>query len=456
MTSDRRLGAIVLAAGMGTRMQSDLPKVLHPVAGKPMIRHVLDTVGSLAPDRAAVVVAPGMEAVAAAVAPVPTCVQDRPLGTAHAVLAAAAPFRDFDGDVLVLFGDCPLITVDTLRRMVAARRGPGAPALALLALRPSGANEYGRIVVGADGTVERIVEWRDSGEAERALTLCNSGVLAADGQVLFDLLDAVGNDNAKGEYYLTDIVAIARAQGRASVVVEGDEAELLGVNTRVELAAAEAAIQARLREAAMLAGASMPAPETVFLCHDTKIGRDVVIGPHVVLGPGVEIGDGVEIKGFCHLEGARIASGAIVGPYARLRPGADIGAGAHIGNFVEVKNATIEAGAKANHLTYLGDARVGAGANVGAGTITCNYDGFFKHWTDIGAGAFIGSNTALVAPVKVGAGAVIAAGSTISRDVPDDALAIERADQVEKRGWARWFRERKTAEKRGGGGRKSA
>jgi bifunctional UDP-N-acetylglucosamine pyrophosphorylase / glucosamine-1-phosphate N-acetyltransferase len=456
MTSERGLGAIVLAAGMGTRMKSDLPKVLHAVAGKSMILHVLDTVADLAPERAAVVIAPGMDAVAAAVAPVPTAVQDRPLGTAHAVLAADALFRGFDGDVLILFGDCPLITADTLRRMVEARRGADAPALVLLAMRPAAPNEYGRIVVGADGAVERIVEWRDASEPERALPLCNSGVLAADGRVLFDLLDAVGNANAKGEYYLTEIVAIARARGLATAVVEGDEAELLGVNSRVELAAAEAAVQERLREAAMLGGAGMIAPETVFLAHDTKLGRDVRIGPHVVFGPGVEVGDRVEIKGFCHIEGARIAAGAVVGPYARLRPGADIGPEAHIGNFVEVKNATIEAGAKANHLAYLGDARVGAGANVGAGTITCNYDGFFKHRTDIGAGAFIGSNTALVAPVSIGDGAVVAAGSTVTRDAAADALAIERAEQVEKRGWAKWFRERKAADKAGGRGRKTA
>lgn len=441
----RGLGVIVLAAGQGTRMKSERPKVLHPVAGLPMISWVVEAARTAGAERLCVVVAPGMEDVATVVAPASMVTQNRALGTGHATLAAADAFAGFEGDVFVLFGDCPMIRAGTLSAMASARNGPDAPAIVLLGMRPAGANEYGRIVTGPDGDVERIVEWRDACEGERAITLCNSGALLADAATLFELLGRVGNDNAKGEYYLTDVVALARDAGHRVGVVEGEEKELLGVNSRVELAAAEAVAQARLREAAMLSGVTMTAPETVFLCHDTQIGRDTAIGPHVVFGPGVSVGDGAEIKAFCHLEGARIAGGAVIGPYARLRPGTDVGEDAHIGNFVEVKNATIEAGAKANHLAYLGDARVGAGANVGAGTITCNYDGFGKHHTDIGAGAFIGSNTALVAPVRIGDGAIVAAGSTLSRDVEPDALAIERAEQTQKSGWARRFRDTKNA-----------
>ena len=439
----RKLGAVVLAAGKGTRMKSDLPKVLHPIAGRPMILHLLDTVLGLGADRVAVVVAPGMQQVAAAVDPVQTAIQEEALGTAHAALAARALMAGFDGDVLVLFGDTPLVTPETIARMLDARAGPGQPAVVVLGMRPAGPNEYGRLVMGADGSLEAIVEYREATEAQRQITLCNSGVMAIDGAVLFDLLDRVGNENAKGEYYLTDIVALARARGLRCAVVEGAEEELLGVNSRVELAGAEAIVQRRLRTAAMLGGATLLMPETVYFSHDTKIGRDVTIGPFVTFGPAVTVGDRVEIKGFCHFEGTTIAPDAIVGPYARLRPGAEIGEGAHVGNFVEVKKAVLEKGAKVNHLTYIGDARVGAKANVGAGTITCNYDGFAKHHTDIGAGAFIGSNTALVAPVSIGDGAVIGAGSTITGNVPADALAVERADEKVVDGWARRYREKK-------------
>ena len=429
--SSAQIGAIVLAAGQGTRMKSNLPKVLHAIGGKPMVRHVTDLVEQLSPARICVVVAPTMHSVAAAVAPHATAIQEQALGTGHAALAAAPVMQGFAGDVFILFGDTPLITVETLQAMLAARRGPAAPALVVLGMRPAGANAYGRLIQSADGALERIVEFKDATEAERAAPLCNSGVMLVDGSRLFGWLRQIGNDNAKGEYYLTDIVGIARADGAACAVVEGSEEELLGINSRVELAAGEAILQRRLREAAMLGGVTMPMPETVYLCCDTVFGRDVFVG------------DGVEIKGFCHFEGAKVADGAILGPYARLRPGADIGCGAHLGNFVEIKKSVVEAGAKINHLSYIGDARVGAGANIGAGAITCNFDGVTKHFTDIGAGAFIGTNTSLVAPVSIGAGAMTAAGSAISRDVAADSLAIERTRQEHRPGWVTRFRDRK-------------
>jgi len=446
---ERALGAIILAAGKGTRMKSDLPKVLHALGGKPMIRHVTDTVSGLSVERVCVVVAPGMERVAVAVAPHRTAIQAGALGTGHAALSAAVEMEDFGGDIFILFGDTPLITPETMRALVAARQGEDGPAVVVLGMRPAGPNAYGRLIQAPDGALERIVEAKDATPEELSAPVCNSGVMLVDGSRLFHWLRRIGNDNAKGEYYLTDLVALARADGCACAVVEGAEGELLGVNSRAELAAAEAVLQRRLREAAMAEGVTMPMPETVYLCCDTRFGRDVFVGPHTVFGPDVTVGNRVEIKGFCHFEGATIADGAILGPYARLRPGADIRSDAHIGNFVEVKKAIIEEGAKANHLAYIGDARVGAGANIGAGTITCNYDGFDKHVTDIGAGAFIGSNTALVAPVTVGAGALVAAGSTVSQDVPADALAIERAPQEQREGWAKRFRERKERAKAG-------
>ncbi len=441
------LGAIVLAAGKGTRMKSALSKVMHPLGGKPMVRHVTDLVAGLSAERVCVVVAPGMDSVAAAVAPCQTAIQAEALGTAHAALAAAPVMEGFDGDVFILFGDTPLITPETMQAMLEARQGPERPAVAVLGLRPTGPHAYGLLIQSEAGALERIVEFRDASAAEKAAPLANSGVMLVDGQRLFGWLRQIGDDNAKGEYYLTDLVALARADGCTCAVVEGEAQELLGVNSRVELAAAESILQQRLREAAMLAGVSMPMPETVYLCCDTEFGQDVTVGPHTVFGPDVSIGNNVEIKGFCHFEGATIADGAILGPYARLRPGADIREDAHIGNFVEVKKAVVEAGAKANHLSYIGDARVGAGANIGAGTITCNYDGFDKHFTDIGPGAFIGSNTALVAPVTIGEGALVAAGSTISTDVPADALAIERAPQDTREGWAARFRRAKARAK---------
>ncbi len=441
------VGAIILGAGMGTRMRSALPKVLHGVGGQPMVSHVLDAVASLDAARVGVVVAPGFENVAKAVAPVPTAIQDQALGTAHAALAAADLFNGFTGDVFILFGDTPLIRQETLQAMLDRRRAADAPTVVVLGMRPAGENAYGRLIVTPDGALNRIVEFKDANAEERAAPLWNSGVMLVDGAVLFDLLRQVGDDNAKGEFYLTDIVALARAAGGSAAVVEGLESELLGVNDRSDLAQAEAEFQRRKRVAAMTGGATLTAPETVFFSHDTEIGQDVIIEPNVVFGPGAKIQSGAHIRAFSHIEGAVVASGAVIGPYARLRPGADIGEGARIGNFVEVKAATIEAGAKANHLAYIGDAHVGAGANIGAGTITCNYDGYFKHKTDIGAGAFIGSNSSLVAPVQVGAGAIVGAGSTIGRSVPENALAVTRASQTHRDGWAETFRAQKSKAK---------
>ncbi len=442
---DRPIAVIVLAAGTGTRMKSRFPKVLQPLAGRPMIAHFLDTARVLGPERVVVVVGPGMDAVADAAAPAECVVQGDQLGTAHAVLAARDALAGFTGEVLIVFGDSPLISAETLGAMVAARHAEPQPAIVVLGMRPNDPADYGRLIIGADGALERIVEFRDAGPEDLAVGLCNSAVVAVDGTRLFDLLDRVGRDNAKGEYYLTDIVALARAEGLGCAVVEADAGELMGVNTRADLAAAEALVQRRLRRAAMDAGVTLIDPDSVTLSFDTAFGRDVVVEPNVVFGPGVRVGDDVRIKAFSHLEGAAIGDRAAVGPFARLRPGAELGEGARVGNFVEVKQAVIEAGAKVNHLSYVGDARVGAKANVGAGTITCNYDGFDKWRTDIGAGASIGSNTALVAPVKVGDGAVVGAGSVITKDVPADALAVTRAQQENLDGGAIRHRARKRA-----------
>ncbi|MCH7931956.1 MAG: bifunctional UDP-N-acetylglucosamine diphosphorylase/glucosamine-1-phosphate N-acetyltransferase GlmU [Proteobacteria bacterium] len=434
--AEREIAAIVLAAGEATRMKSDTPKVLHAIAGRPMIGYVLDALAALPADRVVVVVGPGMDDVVEAVAPAECALQEAPLGTGHAVLSAREALAGFTGDVLVLFGADPLITPETLRAMVAARRTAPEPAIVALGMRPADPALYGRLIVSADGALENIVEARDATAGEQAVTLCNAGAMAVDGARLFDLLERVGNDNAKREYYLTDIVAVARADGLHCAVVEGAADELIGVDSHAGLAAAEALVQDRLRAKAMAGGVTLLDPPTVTLSYDTAFGRDVVVDPHVVFGPGVRVGNGVRIRAFSHLEGATLADGAAVGPFARLRPGAEVGVDARVGNFVEVKNAAIEAGAKVMHLTYIGDARVGAGANVGAGTITCNYDGFTKSHTDIGAGAFIGSNTALVAPVKVGDGAVVGAGSVITGDVAADALALTRAPQTTHAGWA--------------------
>jgi len=440
--ASRSLAVIVLAAGMGTRMKSSLPKVLHPLAGRPMIQHLMASVATLEPDRVVVVVGPGMDSVAATVAPVPTVLQAERLGTGHAVAQARAALADFEGDVLVLYADTPLISAATLRRLLDERHAGEEPAVVVLGFKPDHANEYGRLVVGAEG-LKAIVEFRDATPSQRENPLCNSGVMAFDGARLWSLIEQIDpTSNSKGEYYLTDVVRLAREHGWNCSYAEGESTELLGINSRRELAAAEAMVQRRLREAAMDGGVTLIDPDTVWLSWDTKLGRDVTVWPHVVFGPGVTVGDRVEIRGFCHFEGCSIADGALLGPYARLRPGAIIGESAHIGNFVEVKASTVEARAKVNHLTYIGDARIGAGANVGAGTITCNYDGFAKSFTDIGAGAFIGSNSALVAPVKIGDGAVIGAGSVITKEVAPGALAVARGSQVEFPEWADQFRAR--------------
>ena len=435
--------AIVLAAGEGTRMRSSRPKVLHEIAGRTLLGHVLSALDGAGSSEIAVVIGPDADAVAAEarsfVADAHIYVQTERLGTAHAVLAAKAAMSSGTDDVLVVFGDTPLIrpqTLATLRRALT----DGA-AVAVLGFRPADPTGYGRLVTQGDA-LTAIVEHADASAAERAITLCNGGLMAFAGEHALAILERIGNDNRKGEFYLTDAVAIARAMKLKTVALEVTEDEVSGINTKAQLAAAEAAMQQRLRQAALDAGATLVAPETVFLAADTKLGRDVTVEPYVVFGPGVTVEDGATIRSFSHLDGAHVGKGAIVGPFARLRPGARLGEEVHIGNFVEVKEATIEAGAKANHLSYIGDARVGAGANVGAGTITCNYDGAAKHRTDIGKGAFIGSNSALVAPVTIGDGAYVGSGSVISRDVPADALAIGRGRQVVKEGWAKRLRER--------------
>ena len=434
------VAVVILAAGKGTRMKSDLPKVLHPLAGRPMIRHVLDAAALLSPACVGVVVGPGMEDVAAAAAPAQTFVQTRQLGTADAVRAAAELLRGFEGDVIVLYGDTPLITAETMMRMVERRWQDDDPAVVVLGFRPADPGAYGRLILDRASGLEKIVEYADASAAERAVALCNAGLMVFDGSRMFELLDHIDANNAKGEYYLTDAVGLARARGYGCAVVEAPEVEVMGVNCRAELAVAEKIIQQGLRRAAMDGGATLIDPDTTYFSPDTKLGRDVVVGPSVVFGPRVVVADRVEIKAFCHLEGVSIAEGATIGPFARLRPGAAIGEGAHVGNFVEIKNGKLGAGAKVNHLTYIGDATIGAKANIGAGTITCNYDGFAKSLTEIGAGAFIGSNSSLVAPVKIGDGAIVGAGSVVVKDVEPDALTVARGRQQNYIGWAAKFR----------------
>ncbi len=437
--------AIILAAGMGTRMRSTLPKALHPIAGRPMLRHLVDACET-AFERIVAVVGPGMEEVAAVARPHSSVVQRDRLGTAHAALQAAELFGT--GEVAVLYADNPLIRPETLRRLL-ARRAQGDAGLVLLAMRPRDPARYGRVLTD-DAYVTRVVEWADASPAERQERLCNAGVLCAPAADFARWLHSVRNNNAKGEYYLTDVVALAVAEGTRVGWVEAPEAELRGINSRAELAAAEAEMQSRLRLAAMEAGVTMTAPETVFLCADTELAADVTIGPNVVFGPGVSVAAGVQIRAFCHLEGCRIAPDAIIGPFARLRPGTEVGQSAHVGNFVELKAATLGEGAKANHLSYIGDATVGAGTNIGAGTITVNYDGFGKYRTEIGTAAFVGSNTTLVAPLRVGDGAMLTAGSVVTQDVPADTMVFGRARQVDKPGGAAAFRARRRREKEGG------
>ena len=428
--------AVVLAAGKGTRMRSELPKVLHAIAGRSMLGHVLAAVQEAGGARIAVVVEPGRDDVArevearapgASVHP-----QHERLGTAHAALCAREALRE-GRDVIVAFGDTPLVTAQTFSRLSAALGGGAA--LAVLAFEAADPKGYGRVLTEG-GQVVAVREEKDASEDERRVNLCNAGLMALSGSHALRLLERIGNDNASGEYYLTDAVGLAVAEGLRVAVVPVDEAEAQGVNDRVQLAVAEGAIQARLRRSAQLGGATLVAPETVFLAADTVIGRDVVIEPHVVIGPGVRIGDDCLIRAFCHLVDARLEAGVDIGPHVRLRGNAVLETGVHLGNFVEIKNARLHAGAKAAHLTYLGDAEIGARANIGAGTITCNYDGVRKNRTTIGEGAFIGTNTALVAPVSVGAGAYVGAGSVITKPVPDGALAVARGSQVIKPGWA--------------------
>lgn len=447
----RPLAAVILAAGKGTRMRSGKHKVLHPLAGRPMIEHLLAALGELAPAKTVVVVGEGREQLEAALAGrAEFVVQDPQLGTGHAVQQAEAALADFEGDVLVLYGDVPLVRAETMRRMVERLDGEGEPAAVVLAFEPEDPLQYGRVLATGDH-IAWMVEHKDADESQRKVRLCNSGLLAARAEALFELLGKVGNNNAQGEYYLPEIVNIAIAEGRICAVIKTDDPdEVAGINSRAELAAAEARWQQARRARAMAEGATLVAPETVFFSWDTRLGRDVTVEPNVVFGPGVEVADEVVIHAFSHLEGARLGRGTSVGPFARLRPGAVLEAGAKVGNFVEVKNAVLGEGAKANHLTYLGDATVGAGANIGAGTITCNYDGYFKHKTEIGPRAFIGSNSALIAPVKIGADAIVAAGSAVSRDVADGELRMVRAEQLVKPGWADRFHDamkRKKAEK---------
>jgi bifunctional UDP-N-acetylglucosamine pyrophosphorylase / glucosamine-1-phosphate N-acetyltransferase len=438
----RPLLIVVLAAGFGTRMKSALPKVLHKIAGRSMLAHALATARELNAGSLAVVIGPDMESVRVeALREVPSAqvfVQAQRNGTADAALAARDAIARHKGDVLVLYADTPLLTAPTLQRLRATLdQGSGIAVLGFEAADPTG---YGRLLTDASGWLTAIREEQDASEAERRIRLCNSGVMGFRLDDLIGVLGRIGNANAKGEFYLTDAIEIARKSGARAAVVACEEEEVLGVNSRDQLAAAEAIFQARARLAAMREGTTMIAPETVWLSYDTRLGRDVVIEPNVFFGPGVTVEDGAEIKANCYIERSHIGRAARVGPFARLRPNANLGAHVHVGNFVEIKNSTLGEGAKANHLSYVGDGDVGAGANIGAGTIFCNYDGYNKHRTEIGAGAFIGSNSSLVAPVKIGEGAYIGSGSVITKDVAAGALALERSAQEERPGWAAKFR----------------
>lgn len=431
-----QIALIILAAGKGTRMQSDLPKVLHPVAQAPLLSHVLCTGAALSPDRMVVITGHGAEQVETVAREIDeqvlTARQTEQLGTGHAVAQARAALDGFQGLALILFGDTPFISQSTLEQM---RDAATQHDIVVLGFEPADPGRYGRLVMQGQ-SLEAIVEFKDATPEQRSIGLCNGGLMAVPCPLLFDLIDATSNDNASGEYYLTDVVALARARGLSATVVTCAEEETIGINTRAQLAQADGYFQTRTRAEAMENGVTLMAPDTVYFAQDTVIGRDTVIEPNVVFGPGVTVESGATIRAFSHLEGCHISRGAVVGPYARLRPGAELAEDVKIGNFVEIKNAQIAAGAKVNHLSYVGDASVGAGANIGAGTVTCNYDGFLKHHTDIGAGAFIGSSTMLVAPVKIGAGALTGSGSVITEDVPDDAIALGRAKQVNRPGMA--------------------
>ncbi len=447
-----QIAAIILAAGKGTRMKSDLHKVLHPIAGKPMLFHLLDSFGELALARTVVIAGDRHEQLGEALTGrnVSVVLQEPQLGTAHAALQAEAALKDYSGLVMVCFGDTPMVRSATVQRMVDAVASGSK--VAVLGFRPADTLSYGRIITASDGTVLKMVEHKDASDEERACNLCNSGVLIAHSDDLWRLLKTVGNDNAQGEYYLPDVATNAIAEGARVVAVETDAGEVMGINSRAELAAAEAQWQQLKREEAMAAGVSLKAPETVFFSYDTVLGRDVTVEPNVVFGPGVTVADHARIRAFSHLEGATVGEGCEVGPYARLRPGSVMERGSKVGNFVEMKKTRLGQGAKANHLTYVGDAEVGAGANIGAGTITCNYDGYFKYKTVIGERAFIGSNSALIAPVTIGADAIVAAGSAVSRDVSAGDLRMVRGEQSVKPGWADRFhdtmKKKKAAEKK--------
>jgi len=446
MSDQRRFAVVILAAGQGTRMRSDTHKVLHPIASRPLLLHLLDRVDALGADKRVVVVGKGREQVEKAIAgrDVAIAIQAEQKGTGHAVQQAADALAGYEGPVLVLYGDTPFAESETLGRMLDRLDAEDHPGVVVLASSPDDPLKYGRIILGEGDHIAKMVEYKDATEEERAVRLCNSGMMAVRARDLFRWLGQVGNDNAAGEYYLPDVVNIAAAEGRAAVVIEGDPYETAGVNSRAELAHLELEWQRRRREQVLDEGATLIDPESVWFAYDTKLGRDVTVEPHVVFGPGVSVADGATIHAFSHIEGATIGARASIGPFARIRPGTKLAERTKVGNFVELKKAEVGEGAKVNHLSYVGDASVGASANIGAGTITCNYDGFGKYKTHIGAGAFIGSNTALVAPVSVGDGAIVGAGSVITRDVEPDSLAIERSHQKGIAGWARRFRERMT------------
>ena len=435
---------VILAAGQGTRMRSDTHKVLHPIASRPLLLHLLDCIEGLRAARRVVVVGKGRDQVESALAGRDVIVahQAEQKGTGHAVLQAKEALEGYDGAVVVLYGDVPFVQAATLSRMLERLDGVDGPGVVVLGFRPADPAAYGRIILGEGDRIAKMVEYRDANPEERAVDLCNSGMMAVRARDLFRWLDEVKNDNAAGEYYLPDVVNIAAAEGRETVAIEADAYEATGVNSRAELAHLELEWQRRRREQVLQDGATLIDPESVWFAYDTKLGRDVTVEPHVVFGPGVEVADRATIKAFSHIEGAVIGARAVIGPFARIRPGTNLADGTKVGNFVELKNAKVGAGAKVNHLSYVGDTEVGAAANIGAGTITCNYDGFGKHRTVIGEGAFIGSNTSLVAPVNIGAGAIVGAGSVITADVEADSLAVERSEQKGIAGWARRFRER--------------
>lgn len=444
MTSTKT-AIIILAAGKGTRMKSKMPKVLHSICGKSMIGHVIDTASYLSAEKIITVVSSGMKEVEGAISHASSAVvQEEQLGTGDAVKPALKKLKSFKGNILILYADTPLITKETLVEMI---RKLEKSDVVVLGFRPEDPAEYGRLVVGEDGTLSKIVEYKEASPSEKKIHLCNSGVIAAKSDVLQKLVAKIDNKNSKCEYYLTDIIELANAAGKKCSYVEGDEDEVLGVNNRVQLSEAEYIFQQRLRYTAMLEGATLIDPETVYLCHDTRLDSDVIIHPNVTFGPGVWVESNVEIKPYCHIEGARIKSGAKLGPFARIRPGTEIGADAHIGNFVEIKKSKIGKEVKIGHLSYIGDSDIGMKTNIGAGTVTCNYDGYNKYETKIGKSVFVGSNSALIAPVTIGDKAFIGAGSTITKNIAADSLAVARNKQVTKENWSKGFRAKNEGKK---------